>query len=265
VRIRLVAAFVLCALPRPVSAHVAPSVNENNRYLRVTALGDRIRIAYTVFLGEVPGEQARRRLDADRDGMVEENEADTYGRELGKVLEGNLALELDGAPTELRWSEIHVGLGTPATSAGAFSVDLIAWLCLADSAKPEHSIWLRDTFRVPLPGETEVLVEESPGVTVTRAALDEHATEPRLKSQWRGDRDYLREHGLRVEFRVDPSLAVIESPEACARAAAGAGNASPAPTPSPTRRGRTLLLGLAVLAGSIVVVWAARRYRKTNG
>ena len=36
-----------------LSAHVAPSVDDNNRYLKVTPLHDGIRLAYTVFFGEI--------------------------------------------------------------------------------------------------------------------------------------------------------------------------------------------------------------------
>ena len=43
--------------------HVAPSVDDNNRYLKVTPLGDGVRLAYTVFFGEIPG---RRRAPHDR-------------------------------------------------------------------------------------------------------------------------------------------------------------------------------------------------------
>ncbi len=264
-RIRLVAALLLCALPRSAGAHVAPSVNENNRYLRLTVLGDRIRLAYTVFIGEVPGEQARRRLDSNHNGIVDVDEANTYGLELGQVLERSLQIEVDGAPAELRWAEIHVGLGTKSAAAGAFSVDLIAWLCLADTKRMEHTLSLHDSFRVPLPGETEVLVEESPGVTVTRSAVNEHTPTPKLKNVWRGDRGILREHGLEVAFRVDPSLAVIEPPEVCARAANGAHPSSPATASTHARRGLALILGLAALAVVVASVWTVRRYRKTNG
>lgn len=256
---------MLCVLPRSAGAHVAPSVNENNRYLRLTVLGDRIRLAYTVFIGEVPGEQARRRLDANHNGLIDEHEANAYGLELGEVLERGLQIEVDGAPSRLRWAEIHVGLGTPSAGAGAFSVDLIAWLCLADTGRTEHALSLHDSFRIPLPGETEVLVEESPGVTVTRSALDEHTPTPKLKTVWRGNRGLLREHGLDLAFRVDPSLAVIESPEACARAATGAATTSTATASALAGRGPTLVLGLAALVVVVASVWTVRRYRKTNG
>ena len=46
-------------------AHVAPSVDDNNRYLKVTPSADRLRIAYTVFFGENQGRQMRAGLDTN--------------------------------------------------------------------------------------------------------------------------------------------------------------------------------------------------------
>ena len=36
-----------------LSAHVAPSVDDNNRYLKVTPQADGVRLAYTGFFGEI--------------------------------------------------------------------------------------------------------------------------------------------------------------------------------------------------------------------
>ena len=49
-----------------LSGHVAPSVDDNNRYLKVTPLRGGARLAYTVFFGEIPGAAERRQLDANR-------------------------------------------------------------------------------------------------------------------------------------------------------------------------------------------------------
>src|SRR4051795_12424080 len=48
--------------------HVAPSVDDNNRYLKVTPMADGIRFAYTVFFGEIPGASERKHIDANGDG-----------------------------------------------------------------------------------------------------------------------------------------------------------------------------------------------------
>src|SRR5678816_4634105 len=58
-----------------LSGHVAPPVDDNNRYLKVTPLRDGIRFAYTVFFGEVPGASVRRTMDRNNDGRIDDAEA----------------------------------------------------------------------------------------------------------------------------------------------------------------------------------------------
>ena len=41
----LVLAITLVGLRGPAAAHVAPSVDDNNRYIKVTPAADRVRIA----------------------------------------------------------------------------------------------------------------------------------------------------------------------------------------------------------------------------
>src|ERR1043165_3083602 len=55
-----------------LSGHVAPSVDDNNRYLKVTPLRDGIRFAYTVFFGEIPGASVRRTMDRNSDGTIDD-------------------------------------------------------------------------------------------------------------------------------------------------------------------------------------------------
>ncbi len=87
---------LLCALPS--FAHVAPSERENNRYILVAPLGDRVRLAYTVYMGQVPGRQARARMDANRDGRIDEDEARKYGEQVAAQSAPRLSLAVDGVP-----------------------------------------------------------------------------------------------------------------------------------------------------------------------
>src|SRR5580765_7320368 len=85
-------------------AHVAPSMDDNNRYLKLTPLGDRVRLAYTVYLGEVPGAAARREFDADRDGAISDPEAQAFGARLAEQVRPALAITVDGAAAPLAWT-----------------------------------------------------------------------------------------------------------------------------------------------------------------
>lgn len=156
-----------------LAGHVAPSVDDNNRYVKVTPLGDGVRIAYTVFFGEIPGASERRTIDSNRDGRIDPAEAKRFGDGLAAQVLATLDVETDGKPQALRWQSVDVGLGSDAVAAGSFSVDLVAYVC-ATAGAGTHRLRLRDQFRIPRPGETEVKVEDSPGVTVKQARIGPH-------------------------------------------------------------------------------------------
>lgn len=170
VRAITVATTLAAALAAPAAAHVAPSIDSNNRYIKLTPLGDRVRLAYTVFYGEVPGAGMRKTIDTDHDGTIDDAESQSFGTALAAEIAAALEATVDGAPQPVAWSQVVVGLGTPQVAAGTFSVDLVAWLCLAAPRGP-HAVRLRDRFRLARPGETEVKVEDSPGVTIAHARL----------------------------------------------------------------------------------------------
>ncbi|MDX2094044.1 MAG: hypothetical protein SFX73_39805 [Kofleriaceae bacterium] len=151
-------------------AHVAPSVDDNNRYLKVTPAADRVRIAYTVFFGEVPGAQMRRTIDANRDGQISDAEAQRFADRIAGEVAAGLDVSIDGTPAKVGWSTVSAGMGTPSTSGGAFSIDLIAWACLP-SARGTHTVQLRDRFRISRPGETEVKVDDGLGITIHHARV----------------------------------------------------------------------------------------------
>ena len=154
----------------PAAAHVSPSVNDNNRYLKVTPGADRIRLAYTVFYGEVPGRLLRPSIDTDKDGHVSDAEAKVTGDTLGADVAASLELAVDGKTTRVTWSTVSVGLGTSDVTGGALSVDLVAWVCLP-TVGGAHEVRLRDRYRMPNPGETEVKIEDGLGVTIDRSRI----------------------------------------------------------------------------------------------
>jgi hypothetical protein len=154
---------------RTAVAHVAPSLDDNNRYLKLTPAADRIRIAYTVFFGENPGRQMRPGLDTNKDRVLSEDEGAQFGAKLSREVADGIELTVDGTTQPVRWATVAVGLGTPDTSAGSFSVDMIAYVCLRSG--PRHTVLLRDRFRVPKPGETEVKVEDALGITIHHARV----------------------------------------------------------------------------------------------
>lgn len=205
---RAVAAFTFAAAgaivvtslvgARAADAHVAPSVEENNRYLKLTPMGDRVRLAYTIFLGERPGAALRRRLDRDRDGQLDDAEAAAYGKEMAALVHPRVTVTLDDRPAQIAWTTLDVGLGTPSVAAGAFSVDLVGWVCAAGDA---HRLVLHDTVELDRPGETEVRLEDGPGVRFGARSLGGTPMDA-LEQKWTGAGGPLV-LGLDVAWTVD--------------------------------------------------------------
>lgn len=237
----------------PVAAHVAPSVGDNNRYLKLTPLGDRVRLAYTVFYGEVPGAELRKAIDANRDGSIDDAESQAFGGRIADQLAAALDLTVDGARRPVTWSQVVVGMGTPSTTAGTFSIDLIASICLTPP-RGSHAIELRDRFELAHPGETEIRFEDSPGIAIDRARVGDDG-DPGIDYKIIGPTPVLGgagpKGGIALAFTAGPK-AVVASDAACARAAPPPG----APT--------GVIVGaaaaaLAILAGALTL--ARRRAR----
>jgi hypothetical protein len=211
---RLSLVLVLALVAATASAHVAPSVADNNRYIKVTPLGDRVRLAYTVFYGQVPGAKLRRAIDTGRDGAIDDAESRVFGERVAREIAAALEVTVDGARRPVAWSQVVVGMGTPSTTAGAFSIDLVAWFCVAPP-RGTHVVLVRDRLQLEHPGETEVKVEDSPGVKVDRARIgaDEHLG---IEYKIIGAGGPLQDDGLEVTFTAGDQAVV--APDAVCQA-----------------------------------------------
>jgi len=226
------AVAVVTVASAPVAAHVAPSVDDNNRYLKVTPMRGGVRMAYTVFFGEIPGASERKQLDQNRDGRIDEAEAKRFGDKVAAQVAASLELEDSGGLAQrVQWKVVDVGLGTTSVAAGSFSVDMIAYVCAAGRMK------IRDQFRIPRPGEAEVLVEDAPGVTVTIAKIGTSA-DPRRDWRFLGAGGPMSDDGLELAWTATPTAP--ELPGGC--------------TATPTQGGGSKL---PFVFGALVVVCAA--------
>jgi hypothetical protein len=187
-------------------AHVSASVDDNNRYLKLTPAGDHVRLAYTVFYGEKPGAATRPQIDTNHDGEISEAEGAAFGGKLAAEVRGAVTVSVDGIARQLTWARVAVGMGTPTTSGGSFSIDLIAYLCL-DTPRGSHAFTLRDDVRLPRPGETEVLVEAPTGITIQAAHVGS-LVDPGHDFKFAGHVPTLAAPGLAVSFTADATAAV---------------------------------------------------------
>jgi hypothetical protein len=237
------------------TAHVAPSKDDNNRYLKVTPLGDRVRLAYTVFFGEVPGEQVRSTMDADRSGHLSEAEAEAFAGRLAAQVADGLTATVDGTARRITWAIVEVGmLNRKVRGGGSFSVDLIAYLCLSPP-RGAHAMTLHDRFRISKPGETEVKIEDSPGVAIERARVGP-ADDASHDYKFVGPGGPLSDDGLDLAFRVRDDVP-LTGDGACA-GSAGDGGAGGKGLPAVLVVGSAAILGLILVAAATLV---ARRRR----
>lgn len=160
----------VAGLAASAAAHVAPSEDTNNRYVKLTPMADRVRVAYTILVGQEPGRVARRGLDRDGDRVVSEAESDAWGADLAAAVLAEIQVTLDGVALPVTWSEVHVGMDDRSVDGGAFSLDLIAWIC-APGPGPRHELDLDDRFSLVPAGETEVRVADEPGIRVDVAKV----------------------------------------------------------------------------------------------
>ena len=191
------------------AAHVAPSVDDNNRYVTITPEGDRVRFSYVVFFGDVPGAIERRMIDANRDGQISNAEGHAYAVAFGDQLAASLEVQVDGTMAPFIWSSIEVGMGSPDVAAGTFSIDLVSYACLA-SPRGSHHLAFHDRFRVPHPGETEIKVDDAPGITIERARIGD-ADDPSHDYRFAGPGGPgapIADRGLELAFTAGPNAVV---------------------------------------------------------
>jgi hypothetical protein len=230
------AALGVAAVAAPAHGHVAASVDVNNRYLKLSPMPDRIRLAYTILVGDEPGSVVRRALDRDGDRVVSEAEAARWADALATQVRDALTVTIDGAPVPVTWSEVVAGFDDRSVDAGAFSLDLIAWLC-APAVAGRHELEVVDRLALEPAGETEIRVTDEPGVTPTGDRLVRFERKPAPL----GD-------GLRVVYTVD-RVATLD--DRCGRAPK---------RPGASWRWPLLILG-GVIASGLVLLLVVRAVR----
>jgi hypothetical protein len=243
----VVAAITVITVAR-VGAHVGPSVDDNNRYLKLTPLGDRVRFAYTVVYGENPGRIARRSIDTNRDGSIGSDEAQAFANQLASDVGRAVDVTVDGVQQPIYWAQVIPGMGSPVVDAGSFSVDLIAWLCLP-SVRGTHQLQLRDQFRVPHPGETGIRVEDSPGVTIDRAHVG-HDDMPEHIYNFLGPGGALSDDGLDLAFTAGDQAPVMADGACAVATTRGISRATVV---------LAIVLGIGMTAATVLVLLRRRR------
>jgi hypothetical protein len=242
--------LLIVAAVTVLSGHVSPSVDDNNRYLKITPLRDGVRLSYTVFFGEIPGASERRSIDANRDGRIDDDEAQRFAAKVGAEVAAGVDIEVDGVPQRVQWDLVAAGMGSDAVAAGSFSIDLVAFACGKTSGP--HRVLLRDQFRIPRPGETELKVEDSPGVTIKRAHVGP-ADDPSHDFRFAGPGGPISDDGLELEYTAADKTPSVPT---------GKCIAAPAKPSSNSKLGLIVIAGMVVLGVAALIAFR-RRARPT--
>jgi hypothetical protein len=248
---------VLCG-SGAAEAHPEWSPIRVNRYCKLVLEGPaRIRLVYTLLFGEGPALPGRKGVDLDANGRIDDREKHLLGKRAQSIVEAGLRLTLDGAPVpigslgssgssgslgSLGAPGIEVGLVGDAVAPEPYSVDLSYAIELGDRPGPRE-LGIDDHVEVPSEGDTEVSIEETPGL--------------RYLGAFRGRRPSVEaplEKQRLFTFR-GPRFSVLEDRRVTVRVEV-----------MPRRDRLTLLLalvglGLVVSFGVAALRWRARRAR----
>ena len=226
-------ALVLSLAPTRALAHPEGTPAKTNRYLQITLLEARARLAYTILVGERPAFFLRQAADANRDGRLDASERGKLLDTLAGAVEKSLEIRLDGRSVPLRFAE-RDAVGDDAVAAHALGVDLFAYV---EAGPGTHDLIVHDRYEPRDEGESEVTFEASPGVE--------------LRATHTG-RDGSRPGGPRFAWPA-PRRSDSEDRTVGARFSSGHGPA------------RYFIGGLSVVAAAALVALGLRRKRRGRG
>jgi nickel/cobalt transporter (NicO) family protein len=177
-----VAAIAVTALLRPPRAEAHPLGNFTvSRYSRIELTPGLVRVRYVVDMAEIPAFQERPAIDGNRDGRIDDAEADAYAARQAQAFGGNLRLTVDGRPVPLRLAEQAIGF--PAGQGGLDTLRLEAWFegnlaALTGAVAVEY----RDDNDGDRLGWREIVVRGGPGIDVRGSTASDTDTSDELRS-----------------------------------------------------------------------------------
>jgi len=168
---RVVALVVVTASAVPVSAHLGHVVLRAERYLKIDARADAVRVVVSLTLGPAETERVMRAADTDGDAEVTQTEADAYMAQWGEGLQDELPVWIDGERVRPPWGQPFLDpIGPVVRAAGA--VEMVARIPLDGG---EHTIRVDDRMQVERYDRTDVVfrAEEAELVVAGRGEAPE--------------------------------------------------------------------------------------------
>lgn len=174
-RTGLLVGLLLHTQPIPSAmAHPQSSLTTVNRYARLLVTGGRVRVFYTLMVGELPALALRNAADRDGTGGLDPAEQSALAMQLREqISEGVLLISSGSKPVRLTWEPPVWTALEPQTGAAAFSIDVNAQAALRGDEVGE--LLYEDRVAVSPVGEVELRIEEAPDVRLLGARLSSQA------------------------------------------------------------------------------------------
>jgi hypothetical protein len=174
----IVVALTLTALTPPfvAEAHLGHEVQTAERYLKVDAADDHVRVVVSLMLGPVEAARVLRIADRDAgdgDGNLTEAEADAYMAIWGEGLLADLPIEVDGEPVAASWGEPYLDPLGPISPRPA-TVEMVARIPLDAGT---HSITLRDRMQRDTYDRTDVAFRARDSAELVASGPEESPSE----------------------------------------------------------------------------------------
>ncbi|MDH5490497.1 MAG: hypothetical protein OEY14_00840 [Myxococcales bacterium] len=165
---RLVILALLLGLATPIRgarAHIGHVVQRAERYLKIDASPEEIRVVVSLTLGPAETLRVMGAADPNRDGELSQAEADAYMAQWGAGLAEELPIEVDGERLHPSWVEPYFDpIGSIRAAPG--TVEMVAHLPIDGG---EHVLRLRDGMQVETYERTDVFFAVRDGVELLRS------------------------------------------------------------------------------------------------
>lgn len=156
------------------SAHLGHIVLSAERYLKMDAAADEVRLVVSLTLGPAEGQRVLEAADEGGDGTVSQGEADAYMAQWGAGLETDLPVTVGGEPVQVSWGEPYfepIGAVRPTRA----NVEMVAHVRLEPG---RHTITMRDRMRTEVFDRTDVAFRAHGGARLVASGYGESPPDP---------------------------------------------------------------------------------------
>lgn len=212
----LLAGLALCPQGE-ARAHPTFGVSTINRYARLVLRSkSRLRLSYTVMVGDLPALGWRAQADGNRDGRLDPGEQQALLLRVQKQVEVGVRLSQQGEPAGLAWHAEPLSLPDPQVAARAFAVELEAETSGQPARLEGPLSWqYRDQVELSPAGEIELRIEEGPAVSLQRtqgpSRISAEAPASAVPRLFQRDEAQAESGPLVVELQVSESTAQPEA------------------------------------------------------